>query len=190
MSVVIGIKYDKGVVIGADKITVAGCTKNDTATKIVRTKYSNHCIGSCGELRDGNVILVTDELMNYKDILDGINVDFNYVVNTIVPNLFNNLRSRNRMKINDNIEYSNSEYIYCTSEKIFQIDYDGAVLEHKKYCVRGVGEENVMGYINSIDITEISKSEAIDIVKNAIKKACKDNLYINDEVDLIVLERR
>lgn len=188
MSIIVGLKYNNGVVIASDKQATSYDIKYDNVTKIKKTKYSKHCIGSTGYLRDGNILLSIDELMNYKDILDKIEVDSNYMINTIIVNLFNVLRKYNRLIQSDGIEMSKSEFIYCTSKNLYLITCDGGLIENDKYILSGCGSDSVRGYLNTINLNSLLKEEATEILTKAIEKSCIDNIYINKDIDFIYLE--
>lgn len=188
MSVIVGIKYNKGIVIGADSQSTAGGKKLENATKIKKTKYSNCCVGTCGCTRDGNILVTKDELMEYKDILERKEIDFNYIVNIIVPNIFKTLRDNHRIALIDNIENSKSKFIYCTSKKMFKIWCDGAVTEHNDFITLGCGEDLVEGFLNTLNFENINLEEAKVIIETAIKQSCKDDIYINDKITWVVLE--
>lgn len=188
MSVIVGIKYNKGIVIGADSQSTAGGKKLEDTIKIKKTKYSNCCVGTCGCTRDGNILVTKDELMEYKDILEKKEIDFNYIVNIIVPNIFKTLRDNHRIALIDNIENSKSKFIYCTSKKMFKIWCDGAVTEHNDFITLGCGEDLVEGFLNTLNFENINLEEAKAIIKTAIKQSCKDDIYINDKITWVVLE--
>ena len=189
MSIVIGIKYNNGVIVAGDKQSTKGNNARGETIKIKKQKYSNSCFGCVGYSRDTNIIVGHDEIVNYKDILDNVEIDKNYVVNNIIPNLFNLYRNNNRVTNKEGIEYLNNEFIYCTSNKLFSIDADGAVTEYNDYVASGCGEDYVGGYLNNIDLGNLTKSEAIEVVNNAIKKACKNDPYINGNIDIIDIKR-
>lgn len=188
MSVIIALKYKNGVLIGADKQSSYYNTKYNNVTKINKTKYSNNCIGVTGALRDANIILNEDELMNYIDILDKKEVNFKYVVNTIVPNLFEILRKNHRVNSIHNVETLESTFIYCTSKNLYVIYDDGAIIEGEKFITIGCGSEAVKGYLSTLNLENLTREEATKIVQNSIQKSCKDDIYINDKIDLIYLE--
>ena len=86
MSIVIGIKYNNGVIVAGDKQSTKGNNARGETIKIKKQKYSNSCFGCVGYSRDTNIIVSHDEIVNYKDILDNVEIDKNYVVNNIIPN--------------------------------------------------------------------------------------------------------
>ena len=187
MSVIVALKYKNGVLIGADKQCSSFNIKEDNnAIKINKTKYSNNCMGVVGSLRDANIILNKDELM--IDILDKKEIDFKYVVNIIVPNLFEILRKNNRVSSLNNIETLSSTFVYCTNKNLYMIFGDGAVVEREDFITVGCGSDEVRGYLNTLNLENLTKEKATEIIQNSIQKSCKDDIYINDKIDLIYLE--
>lgn len=189
MSVIIAIKFKDGIVIGADKQSTRGNEKYDEAVKIHKSKYSETCIGTVGYTRDSDIINTIDEIINYKDILDNINIDKNYVVQNIVPFIFDKLRDNKRLLLDNGIEKSLSEFVFCTNKDIFIIRTDGAVLNYKDYCAIGCGEQFAKGYLNTFkNISDINQKDVLKILEESIKESCKNDIYINNNIDIIILK--
>lgn len=192
MSIVIAIKYNNGVVLAADKqVTNNGHLKNTQTDKIYKSMYSNTAYGVVGRLRDLDILSCNiDDLLDYRDILDKVKLDKKYVVNKIVVQIFDLLLKYNRAYRIDNIVDIDSEILVADAYNIFSIVKDGSVLEHDKYCAIGCGEELVLGYLDSLTLNELSKTEAIDLINKCIKKTCQNDCFINDEVSMIILEQK
>ena len=189
MSVIVALKYKNGVLIGADKQCSSFNIKEDNnAIKINKTKYSNNCMGVVGSLRDANIILNKNKLIKEIKILDKKEIDFKYVVNIIVPNLFEILRKNNRVSSLNNIETLSSTFVYCTNKNLYMIFGDGAVVEREDFITVGCGSDEVRGYLNTLNLENLTKEKATEIIQNSIQKSCKDDIYINDKIDLIYLE--
>lgn len=187
MSVIIALKNKEGVILGADKQSTRGDSALNT-TKIKQMEYSKIGIGTAGYTRDGNILCCTEEIINYGDIIKKIDIDFRYVVNNIVPTLFNIFRANKRIILNEGIEYFKSEFLLVTNDKIFNIFGDGAVLEDDTYGVIGCGEDNIYGYLDTIpNIESLTMKESEKIIEKAIRLACKKDIYINDNIDIIKL---
>lgn len=144
MSVIVGIKFDKGVLIGADTEVTRDNLKGDNITKIKASSYSNSAFGVAGRLRDNQIILNEfDDLMNYKDILDNKTIDEAYTINIIVPKLFKCLEKYQRLDYEDKIPYCSSNCLIATPYNFFTIDNDGAVRTFDNYAVIGCGDQLV-----------------------------------------------
>lgn len=190
MSIVVAIKYNNGVVIGADTQVTFSNTKHNSFKKIYKSKYSNTAWGGVGKARDIDLISCNvDDLLDYPDILEKVKLDKKYVVNQIVIKIFDILMKYNRAYRIDNIVDIDSRFIITDSDKIFEICTDGAVVEYDKFCAIGCGSQLAQGYLDSINLDGLSRLEAEDLIQKVIKDACKNDCYIDDNVDIIVLEK-
>lgn|SRR5574344_971162 len=187
MSVIVAIKYKNGIAIGADKQVTVGCSKAET-TKIKKTNYSNIIYGAVGSLRDLNVLQANDELVGYKDILDKLKIDYEYIIKKIVPKIFDLLKSAGRLRTSDGIEESESDYIVCSHDGIFTISSDGSAIECLNYGVIGCGLSEVTGYLEGVGLNNISKDEATKYIIDSIKISCGKNVYIGQGIDLLYIE--
>lgn len=190
MSVVIGAKYKDGIALIADKQVTFGSNKANNVNKLQKFKYSNSAMGVVGHLRDCNVIRSIDEILPYKDILDKTKVDELYVIKTIIPIIRDILSQNKRILNNDGTETMNSEMLYCTKDKMFEIGDDFSVLEVDNYFFAiGCGDDKASGYLVSIgDTSQKTKDEITEILQETIKKGCENDAYVNDRTDIIYLE--
>lgn len=192
MSIIIGLKYNNGVVLAADKQVTYGNIKNDNATKIFKSKYSNTAMGIAGCCRTLDLIFAnTEELMDYKDILNNVEMDLKYVINVVITDMFKLLDKYGCLYRENNIVNTYGEYIVASDDKIFNIFSNGAVIENDTFSVIGCGFQLVKGYLDGIhyDSKTINKEKAIQIVTTCIKQCCKDDVFINDNIDFIILEK-
>lgn len=189
MSVVVAIKTLTGVVVAADKQVTRGYLK-DECSKLHEFEYSNTAIGSVGSLRDGNVIAVKDELIPYKDILSHKDVDLEFVISKVVPELTETMQLANRIKEKNGILSMESAFLFCTPKRIFIIEHDFSVIEAQEgYAALGCGDEKVYGFLSSIEnIETITYIEAQKYAKDAIDKACDKDPYVGLGVDMVFLE--
>lgn len=190
MSIIIALKFNKGIIIAADKQVSYGNLKEHNAVKIFKSKYSNTAIGIGGDGRGSDIIYSNvDELIEYKDILDKIKIDYKYVVNNIVNNIFHILdKNGNLYKENNTVSCSN-ELLIISDEKIFHVFSNGALIECNSFGVIGCGYQLVKGYLDGLrynpDVLE--EKEAKSLIETCIKDCCKDDVYIDDNIDYICL---
>lgn len=193
MSVVVAIKYKDGVVLAADRQATSGNIKIDNASKLYKSTYSMTAIGMVGRSRDADLISCQiDDLMEYKDILDKVKIDKKYVVNIIVPKIFNILMKYNRAHKESEIVELDSSFIVVSNERLFKIFFDGAVIEYDNFATVGCGNQLAQGYLESqnIDNTKLTQEEAVQLAKECIFKACKDDVFIsNDYADILILNK-
>lgn len=188
MSVVVAFKYKDGVIIGSDKrVSYYSHLAEDVITKIHRFKYSKNVIGSAGCVRELNVLDIKEELMDYKDVLDKKEVDYHYLISTIIPNLKQHYKNHGLLKSVNEIErLRNNVFIYATKDKIFMICEDFAVVEFRYFCAIGCGMELAMGALsvyNEDEFDHLTEREAIELMKKCIKDACKKDTFVGSEVD-------
>jgi hypothetical protein len=170
MSVVVAFRYKDGIILGADKRISKGMRlREDRANKISLTKYSGHGMGSVGLLRHCNLLSIKDELMDYEDILEGIEVDQSYVIAKIVPNLTRYFTEQQAIVSEAGTTVMASEVMYVTKDKIFVIGEDFSVVEYPLWAAIGCGEEMVMGLLCNVEPEQFAKmkeADAIDFLLN------------------------
>lgn len=192
MSQIVAIKYDKGILLGADTKVSFGGDMFCNANKIFKSNIYDIAFGVVGSVRDANIVEYNvDNIIDIKDFAKGRkNLDKKYVVTDTIPRLFSYLRDNHRLKETNGIEESLSEYILCDIKHIFIITSDGSVVELDKYGTVGCGTEKVWGYLDTLDWNKtFTKNKAEEIIKNAILKSCKRDYYISDDnvtfIDLV-----
>lgn len=191
MSVVIAAKYKDGVAIASDKQATGTTTKSDNAIKMQYFKYSNSAMGVVGYLRDCNLIRALEEIVPYKDILDRIKIDEMYVIKKIVPTIHTILEANHRVRTDSGIENMTSVMLYATDDNIYMIGPDFSVIEADSYfSAIGCGDDKAIGYLSSIgDTSNLSKAMITRVLKEAVQKGCEKDVYINDLVDIMYLEK-
>lgn len=189
MSVCIALKYNDGVLLAGDKqMTYGGHLKFNNGVKIQKSTYSNTAVGSCGDKRVIDLIFCNmDDLMEYKDILDNIKIDYKYVVKHIVNNIFSILDRNGCLYKENNVVSTTNEFIVASNENIYLIYQDGSVLECDNYGCIGSGYELVKGYLDTLDLQNLTLDKAKKIIINCIQQCCNNEIYINDNIDLIKL---
>lgn len=191
MSVVVAIKTLTGVVVAADKQVTRGCL-TDKTSKLHAFEYSNTAIGTVGTLRDANVVGVKDELISYKDILQNKDVDLEYVISKVVPELIETLQASSRVTEKNGVLSTDSAFMFCTPKRIFIIEGDFSVIEAEDgYAAIGCGDEKVYGYLSNCEIFEtLTRKEAEKLATDAIQKACDKDPYIGLGYDMLFLEEK
>jgi 20S proteasome alpha/beta subunit len=188
MSIIVGIKNKEGVILGADKQITKYNTASHSATKIIQMRYSNTAMGTVGYLRDVNIINSLEEIIGWEDIVKKTLIDEKYITKYIIPKLFDFFEKYNRVEKENNICEFLSEFIFVTSTDLFLIDEDGAIDTKNNYVALGCGEEKVYGYLNTLEnISQLNMKECENIIKKAIKQSCKDDIYIDNNIDFIKL---
>lgn len=192
MSVVVAFKYKNGVIMGADKrVTYGWHLKDDIVSKITMTQYTQHGMGSVGDLLHNNLLHVKDELMDYKDILDKTEVDLSYMIAHIVPNLKMYLKSCGALSEENGVACVPSAFLYCTKDKIFQIGGDFSVIEYPSWGVIGCGEELVTGLLSNFEdeqLAKLTEQKAIEVMANCIAYACKKDNAVSENFEVMLIK--
>lgn len=191
MSVVVAFRYKDGIILGADKRISKGMRlREDRANKISLTKYSGHGMGSVGLLRHCNLLSIKDELMDYEDILEGVEVDQSYVIAKIVPNLTRYFTEQQAIVSEAGTTVMASEVMYVTKDKIFVIGEDFSVVEYPLWAAIGCGEEMVMGLLCNVEPEQFAKmkeADAIDLMSGCITYACEKDSAVGESFEFILV---
>lgn len=187
MSVVVAYKdIDRDrVIVGCDSQVTRGGYKstlqNKNNWKIFKPMDNeNLIIGVVGDLRDINLLSLEKNLIDELTIIKG-EVDFKYIVKTIVPKIFKILIDNKRIKIKDGVvDDMCSSVLFVYKNKIYGIYSDGAVIEYEDFCALGSGEQLAYGSLNSYN-----GSDAQDAVVDAIKSSIKNDLYVKYPIILM-----
>ncbi len=190
MSVVVAVKYKDGVAIAADKQATRYNTNFNNVCKLHNFKYSNSAIGTVGYLRDCNVIRLLEEVIQYKDIIDNVYIDELYVIGKIVPIIQEHMTKYERIETQNELKYMPSTMLYATSDDIYMIERDFAVITEDNYGTIGCGEEKVIGYMSLVgDTTNYNKEQITTVLIEAITRACERDVFINNNIDITFLEK-
>lgn len=184
MSVVVGIVLEDKVIMGCDSQVSTSWTKrtltNKNNFKIFKPeKNPDVLLGVCGSCRDANILKCIDEYIDELEYLKG-DVDFKYVVNKIVPNLFNILRENGRiLETNEKgiktLPYMEVELLFSYKNQLYKISPDGCVIQIDDYAAIGSGADNAIGFLNTVDDKNMNDLAVI----KSIESACKTDLYVN-----------
>ena len=179
MSVVVAIKKDGAVYMGADSQVTRGGTRaslsNPNNYKIWKVKGVDNCLmGHVGTLREACVVKIMDNLVREIDVMRDL-IDFEYVVTRIVPMIIDQLTEFNYLDKNEVFKDMNSRYLFAYQDKLFVIGFDGAVIEVDDCVAIGSGESEAIG---SLVTTSAEESPVVRIVK-AIKASAAHDLYVD-----------
>ena len=178
MSVVVAIKENGKVYLGADSQVTKGGTRSSLSNKnnykIWKVKDVENCIiGHVGRVRDANIIRtmygVVSEMAQIKN-----RVDYDYVVRCVVPSIFQELKDFGYKKDDKYNPYMESELLFAYQDKLFVISQDGTVIEVDDCCAVGSGASEAIGSLSST----IGKSPEERIIK-AIKASAAHDIYVD-----------
>ena len=187
MSVVIAARYRDGIALVADTQGTSMNNKQNNIKKIKQFELSNTGIGVVGYLRDCNIVRILDEIIKPRDILNKVDINEEYVIRKVVPKLIEHMQENKRTLHSESGMVSMaSQMLFVTNKRMFEIGSDFSVAESDRdYAVIGCGEEKVRGYMSLVgDTSNKTAIEITNVLVGAIRKACEDDVYINDAYDI------
>lgn len=177
MSVVVAIKKNGKVLMGADSQVTSGGTRtslsNPNNYKIWKVRGVDNClIGHVGNLRDACVLRGVNNLVREIDAIHE-EVDFDYVVNRIAPMIMDILKERKYIK--EDVSIMDSRFIFAYKDKLYVIGNDTSVIEIDDCVAIGSGESEAIGsLITSQDVEETR----IRVIK-AIRSSAAHDIYVD-----------
>ena len=178
MSVVVAIKKDGKVIIGADSQSTRGSSKrtltNPNNYKIWRVLDAENCLmAHVGLAREANILRVTRELIpELIQIKDG--VGFSFVVKKLVPSLFDVLEEYRALKKEDGVPRFDSSFLFAYKDRLFYISGNGTVIEIDDYCAIGSGESEAIG-----SLTSTEGEPCVERIKKAINAAAVNDVHVD-----------
>lgn len=178
MSLVVAIKENNEVYIGADSQVSRGDTKltinNPNNFKVWKVKNVDNCLmAHTGNVRDANVIRLMDNLVNDYLIMTN-NINFEFVVKSLVPDIIFELKKYGYVKDEQYFNSMDSRFIFAYKDSLFSIGFDGSVVEVDDFVAIGSGENEAIGSL----LTTIGEEPKSRIIK-AINASTKSNIYVN-----------
>ena len=154
MSVVVAIKENKKVYIGADSQVTRGGTRrtlrNPNNYKVWKIKGVENCLmAHVGNLREANVVRLMDGLVSEYNIYKN-HIDFEFIVKKIVPEIFDELKNYGFLKDNKYIESIDSRFLFAYKDQLYLIN---KLFNNKE--IRTVwNKDEEKYYISVVDIIE------------------------------------
>ena len=178
MSVVVAIKENGKVTIGADSQCTRGGTRrtlsNPNNYKVWKVLDAENCLfAQVGLVREANIIRVARDLVPEMAQLKD-KVDFSFVVKRLIPAMFEELEEYRAIKKGDTPPEFESSFLFAYKDKLFYISGNATVIEIDDYVAIGSGECEAIGSLLS---TEGEKCE--DRIKKAIKASAASDIYVD-----------
>ena len=181
MTCIVGLKGKFGTILGADtRASDAVGNFTDGVLKVFDYNYGKQGIACCGSVKALNYVSTLDTLINYKDILDEIDIDLSYVINNTAPII---------QTIQENTKESGSSvFIFGTDKRLFTIYGDASVIEEKKpFVSSGSNGDAARAVLEAGYHDDIELEEAVNLVVTAIQAAGANNSTSNMEVNYIFI---
>ena len=178
MSVVVAIKENGKITIGADSQCTRGGTRrtlsNPNNYKVWKVLDAENClIAHVGLVREANIIRVARDLVPEMAQLKD-KVDFSFVVKRLVPRMFEELEEYRVTKKSDSPPEFESSFLFAYKDKLFYISGNGTVIEVDDYVAIGSGECEAIGSLLSTE-----SEPCIERIKKAIKASAASDIYVD-----------
>ena len=178
MSVVVAIKENGKVYIGADSQVTKGGTrttlKNENNYKVWRVIGAPNCLmAHVGNLRDANVIRLMPDLVTEYNIYRN-HIGFDFVVKKVVPDIVDELTNCGYLKDGKNADFLDSSFLFAYKDQLYMINTDRAVIEIEDYVAIGSGADQAIGSLLSTE----GQNPKERIVK-AIKSSAASDIYVD-----------
>ena len=180
MSVVVAIKKDGVIYMGADSQVSCGGTRstlsNPNNYKIWAVNDIDNCLmGSVGTLRANNIIKVASDLIPEIVDLKG-NVDFRFVVRHFVPHLMDELDDYKVLcKAKDDVPDMAASFLLAYHDRLYSIDHYGSVIEVDDFCAVGSGSCEALGSL----LSSVNIEDPVKRIKIAIKPSAAHDIYVD-----------
>ena len=179
MSVVVAIKKDGNIYMGADSQVTRGGTRtslsNPNNYKIWKVKGVDNCLmGHVGSLRDACVVRVMDNLVREIDVFHE-SIDFEYVVRRIVPMIIDELKEYNYIDRDGIFKEMDSRFLFAYEDKLYVIGIGGSVIEVDDCVAIGSGESEAIGSLLTTD----DEVNPISRIIKAIKASAAHDIYVD-----------
>lgn len=179
MSVVVAIKKDGVVYMGADSQVTRGGTRislsNPNNFKIWKVKNVPNCLmGHVGTIRDACVIRIINDMVDEIDIIND-NINFEFVVTKIVPKIIKTLIYNGFLKEDKILEVMDSSFLFAYKDKLFLINSDYSVIEIDDCVAIGSGENEAIGSL----ITTSKDDDSVCRIVKSIKSSAVHDIYVD-----------
>ena len=180
MSVVVAIKKDGIIYMGADSQVSRGGTRstlsNPNNYKIWAMSDVDNCLmGSVGTLRANNIIKVANSLIPEIVDIKG-NVDFRFVVRHFVPRLMDELDEYKVLcRSKDDAPDMAASFLLAYRDRLYSIDNYGSVIEIDDFCAIGSGASEALGSL----LSSTGIDDPVERIKMAIKASAAHDIYVD-----------
>lgn len=186
MSVVVVIKKDKKIYLGADtQATRSGCKyqlNNLNNLKVWKVNHLENCFfGHAGRCRDACAIKGMDNFFK-KTKEKKIKINYEFVVNMLMPAILEKLKSHYYVRIeNDFLDEMESSFIFVYKDSAWLINSDCSVMEIEDYFALGSGSNEAIGSL----ITSEKKGNIRTRIVEAVKAASRNDIYVGGKIAFI-----
>ena len=179
MSVVVGIKKDNVVYLGADSQVTRGGTRvslsNPNNYKIWKVRGVDNCLmAHVGNLRDACAIRIMNNLVREIDAIHN-EINFEYVVGRIAPMIIDELKEYNYISKDGRFDFMDSRFLFAYKDLLYVIGSDSSVIEVDDCIAIGSGECQAIGSL----ITTVDEEDSQSRIIKAIKSSAASDIYVD-----------
>ena len=186
MSLVIAIRNKDRIVLGSDKQTSTGVTKDHTATKIWEVQdLPGAIMGGVGSCRVSQVIQYSN-IVDLNDVREN-GIDITYVINSLVPYIVGTLKShgvncnlKTKELDGDESTFIPNTFLFAYEDRAWMIWNDLSVTELQDYLAIGSGSDVANGALFATP----EKNPFTRIV-TSIDAAAETTLFVDNGVDIL-----
>ena len=193
MSVVVGVRHTKGVVLAGD-LQWSGENSNRMGTQSkVHSLLDTLALGYVGSGRFGQILQyhLTDTLEDPFLPRDERDEEY-WTVKEFIPYLREQTEMHGHLHIHHNVEeFGPSAFLLAVRGKLFCIESDFSVNEHRlPYEAVGSGEDNAIGVLHSVlgDDPEgelPTRAKAEKAARKAVSAAMQFNNYVGGDITVV-----
>jgi 20S proteasome alpha/beta subunit len=193
MSVVVGVRHTKGVVLAGD-LQWSGDNSNRMGTQSkVHTLLDTLAIGYVGSGRFGQILQyhMTDSLEDPFLPREGRDEEY-WTVREFIPYLRAQTEDHGHLHVHHNVEeFGPSAFLLAVRGRLFLIESDFSVNEHRlPYEAVGSGEDNAIGVLHAElgaepDMALPTKTVALRVAQKAVEAAMAFNNYVGGDVTTV-----
>ena len=184
MSLVIAVKDNDRVVLGADKQISTGDSKNHTSTKIWQVcDLPGAVMGGVGSARASQVI-------QYSGIIDknhlSVEPTTEFVIQSLAPTIAATLKSNGVVvepSENGACDLMPNAFIFAYKDKAWMIWNDLSVTELSDYFAIGSGADVARGALYATE-----GKNPFERIVTSIDAAAESSLFVDDGIDLLVTQ--
>lgn len=185
MSVVVAIKEDGKIYMGADTMVTYGGSKRYLTTphtqKVWVVEDTPNCIMGCvGMLSDLNLVRYCGQHLVPEVAALKNEVNIGVLIQATVPKLFGLIQEYNDVCGKDEDTPMQSSFIIGVNDHLFAIYSDGSVEEEEEWVAIGSGADMALASLEN----SVGEDPYVRIVK-ALSSAARISLYVDDPYALV-----
>lgn len=182
MTILVAVKKNNQVFVGADRITTFG------------SEYATDLVDNCKMMKLRNGYLATSGYTLIKNIIEHLSVHDNELINSRFESktdvfqfflkLYTELKDNYTLVDAGKDTYAGiyNSFILVTPKSIFGVANNLSVHEYDRYVARGAGSDYSLGSLYSLyDILD----DGQELTRLALEAACQYSLYCKEPLDII-----